>query len=423
MKRSKSGGSTPGLVVKDARGHEYLLKSDDLGPRAPEISTAADAIVSRFYWALGFNVPCNTVEYVRAGDLRVAPHGVDKLPWGEERPLRQSDVDRVLHDATRSDDGRYRLSASRFIDGVPIGTWRTEGTRPDDPNDVIPHQDRRELRGERLLAAWTAHWDSRGPNTFDAFVKTSGSRGYVKHYFLDFSDSLGGVPIRTPWPEPRVGFATVANVPEIAEDLVTFGAVQRRWDDVKLDPRTPNLGYLDVTHFDPLRFAPQTPLVRWARADAHDLGWMARKLARIDEDRIRAAVSVGHLTRDVERERLVEILMGRRDKILRVAFARSSPLGEPSVTGDRFCLQDLAVAAGVAPASIRYTLHASARFATVGPVSGARVCVSMPRHARSAAPRYVTLELVRDDHVDRTTLRAHFYDLGTKWLLAGIERT
>jgi len=421
VKSSKAGGTTPGLVVKDARGRKYLFKTDDLGPRAPEISTAADAIGSRFYWALGFNAPCNTVERVKAADFKIGSGSVHKLAWGEERPLEQRDIDRVLANATKSEGGTFRLSASRFIEGTPVGTWRTEGTRGDDPNDVIPHEDRRELRAERLLAAWIAHWDSRGPNTFDAFVTTSGPRGYVKHYFLDWSDALGGVPIRTPFPEPRMGFATVSNLPEIAADLVTIGLIRRPWDDVKLDARAPNLGYLDVAHFDALDFSPQTPMVRWARADANDLGWIARKIARFDVERVRAMVSAGALTNEAEREHLVEILMGRRDKILRAAFARSSPLGEPSLQAERFCLQDLAVTAGVASKDVTYALRAS-RFATLEPIAGARVCASMPPHVRSSTPGYVTLELVRDDRGERTRLRAHFYDLGARWFLAGVER-
>src|SRR6185369_1328134 len=117
----------------------------------------------------------------------------------------------VLATATRRPDGKLRVSASRFIEGEPTGTWRTEGTREDDPNDVIPHEDRRELRGERFLAAWTNHWDSRGPNSFDAFTRAPGGGGYVVHYFLDFSDSLGSTAIRTQWAEPRLGFTTVSN--------------------------------------------------------------------------------------------------------------------------------------------------------------------------------------------------------------------
>jgi len=281
IKSSKGAGTTPGFVVKDARGKKYVLKLDKLSPRQPEISTAADAIVSRLYWAVGFNAPCNQVIFVDPGDLRVTEKSVEVLNTGGDRPLTRARVDEVLGGATRGPGGKVRLTSSLFIAGEPIGTWRTEGVRKDDPNDVIPHEDRRELRGERLLAAWAGHWDSRGPNTFDAFVKSRDPQGYVLHYFLDFSDSLGGTTARTRWAEPRLGHTTVSDAPRIAVDIVGLGIVRRPWDEVAVDPRYPNLGYFDVAHFDPMEFAPQTPLVRWARAQPQDLAWMARRLARL----------------------------------------------------------------------------------------------------------------------------------------------
>jgi hypothetical protein len=215
----------------------------------------------------------------------------------------REDLDR----ATRGAEGAYRIGASRFIDGQNVGTWRTEGTRGDDPNDVIAHEDRRDLRGEYFLAAWVKHWDSRGPNSFDAFVPSPRGGGYVVHYFLDFSDSLGGTTVRTEWREPRLGFESVFDLPVILGDMLTLGVVRRAWDDVAVDWMFPNLGTLDVEHFDPMGFAPQTPLVRWQRAQPADLAWMARRIAGIDRERLRAAVHAGRLSRPLEEARLVAI--------------------------------------------------------------------------------------------------------------------
>lgn len=440
VKSSKTGGTTPGFVLKDARGQKYVVKLDSQVPRQPELSTAADAVVSRLYWAVGFNAPCNDVIFVRPGDLRLDARAEEVEKTGAKKPLTEARLAEVLARATRGAGGRLRMGFSRFIEGKPVGTWRTEGTRKDDPNDVIPHEDRRELRGERFLAAWVNHWDSRGPNTFDAFVKAKEGGGYVLHYFLDFSDSLGAVPLRTDFPDPRLGFTTVSNVPAIATDAVGFGFVRRPWDEVRVDPRYPNLGYLDIEHFDPMGFSPQTPMVRWKRADAGDMAWMARRLARLGEAHVRAAVRAGKLSDPAEEARLVEILMGRRERILRASFARTSPIADLSVGGDNnLCATDLGLSTGLSrPAATFYTpeFRRGASSAIVHPSpaverkAGGRLCVRLPEHVVDASlpddavERYATLDVVRVDGAGKTTLRAHFYDLGEErgHVLVGVER-
>jgi len=446
VKSSLVGGTTPGFVVKDARGQKYVAKMDGLARyEQPEISTAADAIVSRLYWASGFNAPCNQVIYVESKDLRLAPDSVEIRDTGRRYPLTLDLLTSTLASATRDSSGAFRLSASRFIDGEGVGTWRTEGTRADDPNDVIPHEDRRELRGERFLAAWVDHWDSRGLNSYDAYVAARGAppgAGYVVHYFLDFSDSLGGTSGRTRQREPRLGFSTVSNLPVIMADSITFGLIRRPWDEVHVDPVYADLGTMnDVAAFDPYGFAPQTPLVRWARAQPSDLGWMARRIARLGLEDVRAAVRAGRLSRPIEEARLVEVLMARREKILRAAFAKSSPLAELSMAGpDRLCGVDLAIATGISPpARVAYstevregpTLARAPQPALVEPQPGGRLCVVLPAHFAAAAAaddstdRYATLDVVRlEQGGAKTRLRAHFYDLGTLrgWVLVGLER-
>jgi hypothetical protein len=441
IKSSKGSGATPGFVVKDSRGQRYVLKLDQGAGRQPEISTAADAIVARLYWAAGFNAPCNDVVYLDPKDMRAGASSVEILDTGAKEPLTAARVAELLRRGTAGPGGTVRAAASRFIDGEPIGTWRTDGTRKDDPNDVIRHEERRELRGERLLAAWVNHWDSRGPNSFDAFVKGQDGRGYVVHYFLDFGDSLGSVPIRTDFAEPRMGFTTVSNVPQIATDAVGFGFVRRPWDEVRIDPRYPNLGYLDVEHFDPMAYSPQTPQIRWGRAQPADLGWMARRIARITPAHVRVAVRSGKLTSPVEEARLVEVLVGRREKILRASFAKVSPIAGLEVkSGDMLCASDLGIETGISkPEAVFYTLEFRKYPQTVihhatpalRPEPGAsRLCVKLPPHfAEAAEPddserRYLTLDVIRVDSAGKTTLRAHFYDLGAArgYFLAGVER-
>lgn len=441
IKSSKTGGTTPGFFVKDARGQKYMVKIDGLAKTQPEITTAADAIGSRLYWAVGLNAPCNDVVHIDSKDLQINAKSTEVLNTGRKLPLTAARLAEVLAKGTYNAAGKLRVSASRFIPGEPAGTWRTEGTREDDPNDVIPHEDRRELRGERFLAAWINHWDSRGPNSFDSFMRApDGGGGYIVHYFLDFGDSFGSTATRTRWAEPRLGFTTVSNVPQIATDAMTFGFVRRPWDEVRADPRYPNLGYLDVDHFDPMGFSPQTPLVRWARAQPSDLAWMARRIARLGVSHLRTAVRQGKLSDPAEEARLVEILMGRRDKILRASFSRVSPLSDLGMAGkDRLCASDLGIVTGLSqPGDVTYAveLRALAAIERSGAAleaarspDGAQVCIDMPHFAPPDRPddspeRYATLDISRAEGTFATALRAHFYDLGAErgYVLVGVER-
>jgi hypothetical protein len=55
--KGKSNGITPGFQIKDSRGDIYLLKFDPVG--YPEMSSAAEAIATRLFYAIGYNVPQN----------------------------------------------------------------------------------------------------------------------------------------------------------------------------------------------------------------------------------------------------------------------------------------------------------------------------------------------------------------------------
>ena len=82
------------------------------------------------------------------------------------------------------------MLVSRFAPGKPLGNFRYYGRRPDDPNDLVAHEHRRELRGARVFGAWLNHDDSRGINSLDMLETTNG-RGWVKHYMFDFGSILG----------------------------------------------------------------------------------------------------------------------------------------------------------------------------------------------------------------------------------------
>ena len=187
--RSKIGGLTPGFQIIDGRGDRYVIKFDPVG--IPELSSAAEIIGTKLFYAIGYNTPENYIVAVdpEAG-LVIEPGTVVEDEFGDEEPLTRSSLRRKLRRVPRLPDGRIRVTASRYIAGRPIGPFRYYGTRSDDPNDVILHENRRELRGLRLFAAWTNHDDTRAQNTQDSWVD-DGDRHYIRHHLMDFGSTFG----------------------------------------------------------------------------------------------------------------------------------------------------------------------------------------------------------------------------------------
>src|SRR5882724_1395807 len=195
---AKSDGVTPGFVIEDSRKNRYVLKLDP--PRFPELCSAPDVIGSKFFYALGYNTPENYVVHFRRENLAISDGVTWKDKNGRKHPLTQKVVDEMLKPQPKGADGAYRAMASRWIAGNVVGPFSYRGMRSDDPNDTVPHQDRRVLRGLAVFAAWLNHHDTRSINSLDTLVVENG-RHYVKHHLIDFGSILGsaGYSAKRPW--------------------------------------------------------------------------------------------------------------------------------------------------------------------------------------------------------------------------------
>ena len=169
---AKSEGVTPGFTIKDAKGRTYQIKFDT--PDNFELATGADVMGSKFFYALGYNTPENYIVTFTPQQLQVGEKTMFTDYRGVERPMRQSDVTSVLARLPKDDEGRYRAVASLFLSGKPLGPFRYHGIRTDDPNDIVPHEHRRDLRGLRVFAAWVNHNDSKSLNSLDMLVQENG---------------------------------------------------------------------------------------------------------------------------------------------------------------------------------------------------------------------------------------------------------
>ena len=430
--QGKANGANPGFRVNIPGVGKFMLKSDP--QPEPDRATGATAIAARLYYAAGYFAPCDSVVYFKPSLLKLKPGLQMTDNSGISKPFDQAALQKVLDGASHR-DGLVRMVASKWLPGKTLGPFTYQGTRDDDPNDVIAHEDRRELRGARLLAAWTNHFDTREQNTMDTFLSANSKNpklpGYVRHYIIDLGDCFGSVWNWDPISK-RLGFAYYLDPPYVAEDFVTLGTQERPWDHAE---RTGGIfNYFSARDFDPELWRGGYPNPAFGRMTEADGAWMARILARFDDDLVRAAVAVGKYTKDDERY-LGETLIQRRDAILRRYLTRLSPIADVHLEGDAICGTDLARQTHVVPDEQRSfeamvyagrNLRPSFRLEPQA-VPGGNVCVPLPH--LTLPPdlrdddrlRYFVVDVTNG--YSRGPLRVHLYDLGRRgFRIVGIQR-
>ncbi|MCP5119989.1 MAG: hypothetical protein GY953_55025, partial [bacterium] len=198
---AKAEGITPGFIIEDAAGRQYMLKVDP--PNNLEMASGAEVVASKFFHALGYNVPENYIVYFERDRLRLAPGAMLRNRAGKQREMAEWEIDLVLENAARDEQRGYRAVASLYLDGKILGPYRFRKTRSDDPNDIVPHEHRRDIRGLHVFCAWLGHHDIKESNTLDVLV-SEGGRRFVKHYLLDFNAALGSDSIKPK--QPRDGY-------------------------------------------------------------------------------------------------------------------------------------------------------------------------------------------------------------------------
>jgi hypothetical protein len=264
--------------------------------------------------------------------------------------MKLSDVLPVLDRVARNSNGSYRVLASRLLPGRVLGGFKYYGTRPDDPNDVIPHEHRRELRALKVFGAWTNLVDMKALNTMDTLVTEDG-QARVRHYLLDVGSTFGiGANGPREWWE---GYEYLFEQDKTLKRMASFGFYLQPWQTVDYT-EYPSEGRFEGDEFNPDDWKTRVSAGALLRARADDDFWAARRVMAFSDELIRALVKTGRYSDPKAEEHLATVLIKRRNKIGQAYLTRLNPLVRFSLTpSDVLTFENAAVKTGMAkePAS------------------------------------------------------------------------
>jgi len=326
----KVGGAAIGITILDAKNDRYVLKFDE--KNFPETETSADVVVQRLTWAMGYNVPDNEVVSFKREQLVLDDEAKFSTRAGDTRKMTEADLEKYLGMAN-AEAGTFRGLASKMVEGKVLGGIEPFGVRKSDPNDRVPHELRRDLRGQRVLWAWVNHIDLKSQNALVTLTKDK----HLKWYVLDFGESLG-VGATTTF-VPRLGYRATYAWGTSLWSFVTFGLHVHPWER---ESRHPGYRGLASEYFDPGAWRANH---RWRPidlADRQDQFWAAEIMMRLTPAHVRAAVEAGQYTDRRTTEYLISTLIERQRKLGAWAFGRVAPLSNLVASGAlTLCFDDL----------------------------------------------------------------------------------
>ena len=323
--RAKPAGVSPGFVLQDSAGVTWFVQFDAAG--YPEAATGASMVANRIFHLLGYWQAEFHLAELRTDQLTIGPRATTQTPSGKIRRLERADLEKLLQRSARQPNGAYRMLASRAIPGRVIGGFRYFGTRPGDPNDVIPHEHRRELRALKVFGAWTNLVDMKAGNTLDSLIE-NGGRGVVRHYLQDVGSTFGtGALGPREWDE---GHEYLYEGDPTWKRLASFGFYRRPWQKIPyVEYRS--IGRFDGDEFDPTTWKPRVPTAAFRNARADDNFWAARRVMAFSDELIRAVVSAGRFSDPAAERYLGDVLIKRRDRIGRTYLTAVNPVVDVSL--------------------------------------------------------------------------------------------
>ena len=123
--REKSSGAHPA----SRRGTPRATPGSSSSIRriSPEGATAAVAIATKIFWALGYNQVETYLTTFDPKNASIDPQATVRRPSGKRTPFTKDDMNAILERVARNADGTYRIIAGRLLPGKILGGYQYRG--------------------------------------------------------------------------------------------------------------------------------------------------------------------------------------------------------------------------------------------------------------------------------------------------------
>ena len=313
--------------------------------------------------------------------------------------------------------------------GRPVGGFLFYGTRPDDPNDVVPHEHRRELRALRVFGAWVNHHDAVATNTLDTLVREA-DRLVIRHHLIDFGSTLGSAAVRPARFDH--GHQYMVEPGNLFANALSFGLHVRPFERARY-PDLASVGRFSADRFDPARWKPGVPNPAFLRARADDLFWGARRVMAFTDEMIGAAVASASYSDERAARHITETLIARRNLIGRAWLTHVNPIVDPFFDGTVLSFKNAAVDAGVASPPDAYRArwfafdNATGETAPLGDSTATEERMASPEAVSMMKTPFLRVDVASvEGAIEPWTVPVSIYfrrnGNGDDWRLVGLER-
>jgi len=275
--------------------------------------------------------------------------------------------------------------ASKIVKGKPKGPFSQVGLRADDPNDLIPHEHRRELRGIRAISSWINNWDLKEAQSLDVYVEDSG-RKFLRHYLLDFGSALGAEDQPG---EYYHGHEYGLDIRSITKEIFSLGLFKSP-NEKRALIISPEIGSFTSAEFDPGAWKQTYGSVMFSNMTDLDAFWATRVILSFSEDDLRKIVETAEYSGANTANYILRTLLERRRMVARYWLEKVDALSDFAVREDRngvaLTFNDLMVDQQLMPSnSVEYSYQVKGKGFTSAKNTVRRPAIEIDRDTLSAA--------------------------------------